>query len=133
MQKAIFFPAFMRALDDKAPIIIISSRGHNQRDFRSLLSKAAALGGRRLHAGVLGKCVNNPALRRRYPLDLRVPDLKVRVLQDFVQSLPATWQVGYSDDDASNLAAMRKALAGGMALKRRVSLFDGITGEQERL
>lgn len=127
-----FFDTFLRALDERAPVVVISARGHNQREFRALLKRAAALGRRRLNSNVSGFCVNNAGVRNLHGKTLSVSDLKVKVLRHFLKGRPRSWSLGFSDDDRSNLRAMRRALRGESEV-RRICIYDGVTRRKQVL
>ena len=134
LRPARYFDVFMEALDARAPVLVISSRDHSQKDFRALLRRTAALGGRCLHANVYGMCVNHKRARERYGRDTSAPERKVRALKDMLTRFPRSWPVGFSDDDAKNLAAMRKGFRRGRRRRgRAITLFHARTGRRERL
>jgi hypothetical protein len=121
-----FFETFLRALDERAPVVVISARSHNQREFRALLKRVAALGGRRLNRNVRGFCVNNAGTRNLHGKTLSAAELKVRVLRRFLRGRPKSWSLGFSDDDPSYLRAMRRALR-AESRTRRICIYDGRT------
>ena len=121
-----FFDTFLRALDEKAPVVVISARSLNQRDFRALLRRAAALATKRLNGKVQAFCVNNARTRTRFGAHLCTADLKAKILLHFLKRRPMSWSLGFSDDDPVNLKAMRKALR-LVSARRRVCIYNART------
>lgn len=121
-----FFDTFVRALEEKAPVAVISARSHNQKEFRKLLRRTAKLGGQQLNCNVTGYCVNNGGIRKRYGKIMQTAGLKVKVLRDFLKRYPRSWSLGFSDDDPKNLRVMRKALR-QECQSRRVCIYDART------
>ena len=127
-----FHEKFLHALDERAPIAIISARNLNQKDFRKLVRRVAALGDRRLHGDVSCVCVNNIGVRRRFGLQLSAEELKAAVLKDFIRAYPSHWSLGFSDDDPRNLDTIRTALR-SLSKTRRVCIYDGRNGKKQIL
>lgn len=98
-----FHHVFIRALVSKAPVAIITARDHDSSDMRTLITRAARLGGAELHADVHMYCCSSPD----WALDGSTrPARKCAAILDFVSKYPEARSVGFSDDDPENCSAV---------------------------
>lgn len=99
-----FHATFIKALRERQPVAVITARDNPKKDFLRLLSRAAEMGGERLHDEVHVYCCNNVT---EWDLPGETPaERKCAAILDFVGRFPSAASVGFSDDDPHNFTAV---------------------------
>ena len=101
------FGRFIQALRENAPIAIVTARGNEEVDVRAFLEEAAASASAAIHPYVHIYCCNNPEFVQRTGTCTSIEARKQFALSHFLAQYPSAQSIEFSDDDLSNLAAIR--------------------------